>query len=175
MPRDGPGRLSWAGPRHDNDHIDIAHIQIMPTRAEIKSARPEYLPVRDPKEWHMHGVEGLLDRHFRLVREDTVGQLRDAVRFELQKLRMALGQESAAQDQKGARVTAYHDIFLEDFLFDNDGLRILVSFPQPTSAETEKECQDWWENSKRLRVDALVCLVVESRLVMPSPLFTPIG
>jgi hypothetical protein len=35
---------------------------------------------------HKNGVDGHLDCHFRLLREDTVGQLRDSARVELEAL-----------------------------------------------------------------------------------------
>lgn len=44
LAREQPGDLSQDGPRHDNDSKDIREIQIMPTLAEIQSARAEYLP-----------------------------------------------------------------------------------------------------------------------------------
>ncbi|KAL2870751.1 uncharacterized protein BJX67DRAFT_246486 [Aspergillus lucknowensis] len=68
------------GGRHDNDHTDFSSIQILPTVDEILSAEAEYLPERDPSRWQLSGLAGLLDRNFRLLREDSVGQLRDAVR-----------------------------------------------------------------------------------------------
>jgi hypothetical protein len=67
------------GGRHDNDHADICDIKIMPTFQEIESTSTEYLAVIDPTQWHIDGLDGLIDRNFRLLREDTVGQLRDAV------------------------------------------------------------------------------------------------
>ncbi|KAH7348984.1 hypothetical protein BKA65DRAFT_363572, partial [Rhexocercosporidium sp. MPI-PUGE-AT-0058] len=68
------------GARHDNDHTSIADIQILPTRQEIASPRQEYLPLIDSTQQHLSGLAGLLDRQFRLLREDTVRQLRDTVR-----------------------------------------------------------------------------------------------
>ncbi|KAH2935861.1 hypothetical protein KXW15_004338 [Aspergillus fumigatus] len=41
------------GGRHDNDHADIVNIAIMPTLDEIQSSRIEYLPVNDPRQWHV--------------------------------------------------------------------------------------------------------------------------
>jgi hypothetical protein len=77
---DQPGDLSHQGPRHNNDFEDIDDIQILPTIGEILGDRAEYLPRSDPSTWHLEGTAGLLDRQFRLVREDTVGLLRDAAR-----------------------------------------------------------------------------------------------
>lgn len=45
--RDLPGHLSAEGPRHDNDHADIANIQILPTYEEVMSLRREYLLTTD--------------------------------------------------------------------------------------------------------------------------------
>lgn len=46
--REQPGELSEDGARHDNDSADITDIAILPTTAEIKSDRLEYLPRDDP-------------------------------------------------------------------------------------------------------------------------------
>lgn len=83
LSQDLPGNLSNSGARHDNDHGSIADIQILPTPREIASPRQEYLPLIDSTQHHLSGLAGLLDRQFRLLREDTVGPLRDAVREEL--------------------------------------------------------------------------------------------
>lgn len=66
--QDLPGRLSDQGPRHDNDHDSIRDIKILPTAEEVLSTRQEYLPSSDPSESHLPGLEGLLDRQFRLLR-----------------------------------------------------------------------------------------------------------
>ncbi|GAB1204252.1 hypothetical protein APSETT445_002902 [Aspergillus pseudonomiae] len=82
---DPPGELSKFGPRHNNDHASISNINILPTLSEIlHSQRLDFLPTRDslytPDGHHEKGVRRLLDTHFRLLREDTSGVLRDAVR-----------------------------------------------------------------------------------------------
>ena len=84
--QDRPGRLQNGEPRHNNDFDDICKISIMPTFEEIVSSHPEYLPLEDTSTWHKQGLAGLLDRQFRLLREDTIGQLRDSVRLEMQAL-----------------------------------------------------------------------------------------
>ena len=78
LDQDGPGSLASEGLRHDNDHGNIANIKILPTAQEIASTRLEYLPVLDPTKYHLSGLPGLLDRQLRLLREDTIGQLRDS-------------------------------------------------------------------------------------------------
>lgn len=79
---DGPGELSRHGPRHDNDHADIKDIRLLPTWEELNSERPPYLPRVDPSTWHEKGLAGLIARSYRLLREETVGPIRNAVRKE---------------------------------------------------------------------------------------------
>lgn len=162
VPLDRPGHLSDDGPRHDNDHASIKDIKILPTTAEIAASRNEYLPSLDPSEWHCDGVEGLLDRNFRLLREDTVGQLRDAAKFELEKL---LNPVRKADDDKrfhGARTFVYRNVHFESAGFDFDhGLEFAISFDQPFNLQSRtcKESLQMWEDSKRLISHTLVCLV----------------
>lgn len=51
----------------------------MPTFEEILSPQSEYLPAKDPHQWYIGGASGVLNRDFRLLRENTVGQLRDTI------------------------------------------------------------------------------------------------
>ena len=156
---DGPGWLSKDGARHDNDHDDISQISILPTSDEIRAYRREYLPVNDPERLHLGGIEGLLDRHFRLLREDTVGQLRDAIRLEIDN----------KYDTKGARQVvrthSYQNVQCVTMEFDQwKGLRFLVSFDQPNALQklhnpTDPERRRWWESSKRLQAESLVCIL----------------
>lgn len=89
FPVDFPGELSQSGIRHDNDHAAITDIKILPTLSEIwYSQRPDFLPTRDalytPERHHEKGIRRLLDSHFRLLREDTSGVLRDSLRVILE-------------------------------------------------------------------------------------------
>ena len=80
------GNLSNNGARHVNDHASVVDVRILPTAQEITSTRQEHLPLMESTQHHLPGLAGLLDREFRLLREETVGQLRDAVREELTRL-----------------------------------------------------------------------------------------
>ncbi|PYH99758.1 P-loop containing nucleoside triphosphate hydrolase protein [Aspergillus ellipticus CBS 707.79] len=82
-PMDLPGELSDLGPRHDNDHAVISRIRILPTMSEILSnGRDEFLPPQNSlNSQHETGVCRLVDTHFRLLREDTSGLVRDAMRL----------------------------------------------------------------------------------------------
>ncbi|RAL10327.1 putative NF-X1 finger and helicase domain protein [Aspergillus homomorphus CBS 101889] len=146
------------GGRHDNDDADICNIKVMPTFQEILSPRSEYLPPKDPRQWHMFGLAGLLDRNFRLLREDTVGQLRDAIHAEMQPI-----DRRQRSRQKGeTRTHVYRQVVVQGVGFHRfDGLQFLVHFPQPTNVRgaAKQKLQEWWQLSKRLQPDALVCLV----------------
>ena len=155
-----PGNLSEHGPRHDNDHANIRDIKILPTAEEIHSSRQEYLPSNDPEESHLPGLEGLLDRQFRLLREDQIGPLRDAVRFEVDKFRTA---SPARTNDQAARTIGHPNATLCGWEVDRrKGLQIHVEFDQPANVkakEDPKQREKIWNESKQLQFDALVCLV----------------
>ncbi|KAK5169191.1 uncharacterized protein LTR77_006500 [Saxophila tyrrhenica] len=132
LARDRPGELSEEGRRHDNDHVHAQDISILPTLQEIQSSRNEYLPVANPSEWHFGGVPGLVDRHFRLLREDTVGQLRGAAKFELERLQNPHGVDAAQSKQQGARTYVYKDVYLASAAFDEyHGAQLAIRFARP--------------------------------------------
>ncbi len=87
----------------------------MPTAEEITWQRSEYLPGNDLLKLHFSGAQGLLDRHFRLLREDTVGQLRDAVRLQVERLQNPILSRApqVSRPRNGARVHVYENIRLE--------------------------------------------------------------
>ena len=140
----------------------------MPTPEEIASSRSEYLPVKETSQLHKAGLGGLVDRHFRLLREDTVGQLRDAVRQEFERLQhpeeVAQSAKKPSKDfRNDLQRNIYSNIALEEVLFDlHGGLRCQVSFDQPSFLKTKSDAQrrHWWE--RRLGKDALVCLLSRS-------------
>lgn len=162
VPVDQPGSLSIRGPRHDNDFENIADIQILPTIDEIMGDRAEYLPRSESSSWHLQGVAGLLDRQFRLVREDTVGQLRDAAKFELSRMQSS-GLRPVATKPSAARTHVYHNVRLVDAVFeDRRGLLCVLGFDQPRQLHhisNVKDRRHWWEDSKRLGAEALITLL----------------
>ena len=148
------------GGRHDNDFKDICDIQIMPTFGEILSSQSEYLPVKDPRQWHVGGISGLLDRNFRLLREDTVGQLRDAIFSLKSSSRNTAG--SKMQQQQQLRTHVYNHVRLLYLTFDRSaGPQFDIRINQPIDMKkmSKKKREDWWQRSKRLQPGALVCLV----------------
>ncbi|ELR09946.1 hypothetical protein GMDG_04422 [Pseudogymnoascus destructans 20631-21] len=163
LSQDLPGNLSNIGARHDNDHASIADILILPTAQEIASQRQEYLPLIDPARNHLLGLAGLLDRQFRLLREDTVGQLRDAVREEIMRLeRPNPNQPTAKHGQQAVRKLVYHNACFSHICVDRrKGLQVVVDFDQPIQIKNKsaKQREDWWKGSKLLEADSLVCFV----------------
>lgn len=159
LQRDLPGRLSADGPRHNNDQIDINKIKIMPTHDEIVSPRAEYLPTNNPSSWHVKGIRGRLDREFRLLREDTVGQLRDAVRDILELARDP--NRSKGRQSNTLRTYTYESpVTIDVNLHRIGGLEMAVCCRQlpVVSKLNAKKRRDWWAQSKRLQAGALVCL-----------------
>ncbi|THW27430.1 hypothetical protein D6D23_02831 [Aureobasidium pullulans] len=168
LQRSYPGKLANERPRHDNDFESIDDIQIMPTSEEIRSTHAEYLPLQDPSSWHKQGIPGLLDRHFRLLREDTVGQLRDSARVELEALQEARPSHADSSNSSLKKHT-YHNALVEFPKFDSlKGLEFVISFDQPFEllAKDKKKRQDWWDDSRRLEGDALVCLISSTQAVV---------
>lgn len=159
--RDLPGSLSAEGPRHDNDHANISKIKILPTTQEIMSPRAEYLPTNDPSQWHSPGIRGRLDREFRLLREDTVGQLRDAIRETIEHIRTPSNGKSR-HSRNSVRTYAYDSPQLVDIEFDGfNGLQLVVRCDQPSAVQklASKQRQDWWAQCKRLQAGGLVCIL----------------
>ena len=62
---------------HDNDPQDFREIQIVPTTAELACGEQPYLPPVDGSEFIENKEAALLDRHFRLLREDMLGPVRE--------------------------------------------------------------------------------------------------
>ncbi|KAI1462410.1 hypothetical protein F4805DRAFT_464617 [Annulohypoxylon moriforme] len=166
MRKDLPGQLSADGPRHDNDYDDFCKIRILPTYEEITSIRNEYLPTTDSTLFHRPGIHGRLDREFRLLREDTVGQLRDAVGAQLDAMRSP-HQKKDRGNKNNTRTYAYNQVSIENIVFDKlRGMELLVRFHQPISKKTAQQRRDWWEHSKRLQPSGLVCMVSEYQDVL---------
>ena len=160
---DLPGNLSNNGARHDNDYASISDIQILPTAQEIASSRQEYLPLIDSTQHHLSGLAGLLDRQFRLLREDTVGQLRDAVREEITRLEHPNRIVPTHKGQQTVRKLIYHNVRFSRMGVDRrKGLQVVAEFDQPpqiSNNKSAKERENWWNGSKLLQVDSLVCFV----------------
>lgn len=125
------------------------------------SLRGEYLPTTDSAQWHIKGIRDRLDREFRLVREDTVGQLQDAIRQGFDLLRTPNGGR-AGQSRNGLWTYTYYDSILVDATFDFfRGLEPVVRCIQPTQAQELdlKGRKGWLLQSRRLQAGAFVCAI----------------
>ena len=159
---DLPGELSANGPRHDNDHEDIDDIQILPTAEEINSTRLEYLPFINSMNGHLTGLPALLDRQFRLLREDAIGGLRDAVRRETERLSKGSLAAVHSKNSNTERTYVHEDLRLQRWEVDRrKGIQLVVDFEQPRhiAQKGEPARKDWWESSRRLQPTSLVCIV----------------
>jgi len=170
IPIDFPGYFSTAGPRHDNDHVRIEDIKILPTLSEILSQRNDFLPRKDPSAPHFfpNGTERLVDTHFRLLRYDYVAQLRDIVSgilriFGLPEPERKRAFLTASRDNPGCYL--YHNTVVECPIFDQRmGLRFRLgfSYPKEIYRMSGEKRQQWWEERKRLERGTLLCLIASS-------------
>ena len=71
----------WPGGRHSNDHVDFRQISIVPTVDELSSSQIPFLPRVDRVETFLAEDQQtqLLDRQFRLLREDMIRSVREAL------------------------------------------------------------------------------------------------
>ncbi|KAI9765227.1 MAG: hypothetical protein M1840_007719 [Geoglossum simile] len=157
--------LDLPGNRHDNDFLDIAKIAILPTFAEIKSDRPEFLPYKDKNMPHfLHGTDRLVDTHFRLLRHDVFGAMKDTIGGLLNSL-------GAQPDSGGAvklyvgnnqRCHIYEQAHIARLSYERRrGLEIQISFLQPWQIRKEPKSarMKWWKERKRLEEGSLLCLI----------------
>ncbi|EQB57809.1 hypothetical protein CGLO_02017 [Colletotrichum gloeosporioides Cg-14] len=161
LTQDFPGNLSRNGRRHDNDHADIKDIKLMPTHEEIMSSREEYLPTTNPYQHHLQGLRGFLDRQFRLLREDTLHDLREAIRTSIKT-------NSKVREVR-TRVVIHEQATPVGVCFEQwSGLEFIVRFDQPRAARVLEKADraDWWMHNKRLVDGALVCILDEAGSVL---------
>ncbi|KAI8303766.1 Helicase required for RNAi-mediated heterochromatin assembly 1 [Colletotrichum sp. SAR11_59] len=161
LSQDFPGNLSRNGKRHDNDHADIKDIKLMPTHKEIMSSREEYLPTTNPYQHHLQGLRGFLDRQFRLLREDTLHDLREAIRTSVETNSKVRGVRT--------KVVIYEQATPVDVSFEQwSGLEFIVRFDQPRAARAldKTDRAAWWMHNKRLVDSALVCVLDEAGSVL---------
>ncbi|KAJ9350269.1 hypothetical protein DTO280E4_8712 [Paecilomyces variotii] len=135
---DGPGTLSSAGARHDNDFASIKDIRILPTTDEVLCMRPPYMPHKNFNKPHFleRGPERLIDTLFRQLRHDNIERLKDCVYAAAQKLcAMEVPPQEydpCQETQAGNRYYMYWGAELEDLRFDDrKGLFLQFSYNCP--------------------------------------------
>ncbi|KAK8143852.1 hypothetical protein G3M48_006653 [Beauveria asiatica] len=160
-----PRVLHPPGGRHDNDNSDIAVIKIFPTRAEILSEAAEFLPSTDLEQPHFlsNKSQRHIDTLFRLLRQDTFGELKDVL---ASTLRLAEANRSHLDSPKlsfgNLRANRYSQAIISYMSFDSRrGLEADISFSQPRNLrdKTAAERQRWWEESRRLSEGVLVSFI----------------
>jgi len=134
---DGPGEKSAFGPRHDNDHVYIPDISILPTIDEcLSTTRLPWMPKRNVLANHFmeHGYSRHIDTHFRLLRHDSVEKIRDINYRAAQEafLRHASVSEAYLESYAGHRFFLYPNVRVEAVVPDEyDGLNLQLSYDCP--------------------------------------------
>ena len=153
------------GDHHDNDKADITKISIFPTRAEILSEAQEFLPSTDPDQPHFLSskLERHIDTHFRLLRHDVFGSLKDTLGSFMKTVMNDPNQLTNANLELGdTRTYTYSKTFVKYLMLDSrKGLQAQVSFPHPHRMRAESvmdRCRRW-EESKRLEEGVLLSFV----------------
>lgn len=159
----GPGKLSSHGVRHDNDHVDIRDIQILPTTDEILCRKLPYMPRKDDNTMHhlLPGQRRLMDINFRQLRYDSTEVIIDACYHACQSLVASISQPRApdyddrVQTPQGFQYHLYCDIGFESARFhENQGVHIRASFSCPEALRSRRII-----SSGRLETGMLVALI----------------
>ncbi|KAF9966742.1 hypothetical protein BGZ70_001435 [Mortierella alpina] len=179
---DPPGELSPKGRRHDNDHVEISEISVLPTLEEVICQRGAYLPSNDiPEAPHFlpHGWSRQIDIHFRLYREDMMDSLRKGITAFLSALhRTENGDEGILLKHKelkkrlddNVNLNVYGNVqFLGMNCKHKSGGSVKISFTQPSqlTGTSKSRRVEFWERSKRrLMQGSLICIA--SRTNQPT-------
>jgi zinc finger (C-x8-C-x5-C-x3-H type) protein len=160
-----PRNLSIPRDRHDNDKTDITKIKIFPSHEEILSEYADFLPSTDLDQPHFltDVVERHIDTHFRLLRYDTFGELKDALGRVIQTLE---NEPAALTDPRfnfgDFRAYNYPNAYISYVSFESRrGLEVKLSFNQPIILRKKlaSERIKFWTESKRLSEGILLSLV----------------
>ncbi|TVY81390.1 NFX1-type zinc finger-containing protein [Lachnellula suecica] len=161
-----PRAIELPGGRHDNDKLDIAEIQILPTADEIKSDIKEYLPSTNRDQPHplSDPVQRHIDTHFRLYRHDIFGALKD----DIGGFMLAVEKNPALLDNPRLSIGdirssyIFHNANITDIkLHRRRGLEASITFtqPPPLRNSTGADRRKWWEETRRLSIGILLCYV----------------
>ncbi|RHZ77870.1 hypothetical protein Glove_169g29 [Diversispora epigaea] len=174
---DPPGELSVHGPRHNNDFAEISKISIIPTKDEILCKREPYLPVVSGNDDLHHlpkGAARLLDRQFRLLREDMLNAFRTSInsfltligepnenRAWIENYKKS-GGRYRCEKSDGFDLNVYPNIHFTEVIADSrNGFFFRVAFtPPPTKmSRTFNGRKNYWKDVKKLGNGNLVCLL----------------
>jgi hypothetical protein len=177
---------------HDNDFEEISKISIIPTKEEILCNNPPNLPsLSDTRHSLQNGAARLLDRQFRLLREDMLNPIRGGISnflavlsrnyyFSLNKinnnkltneLKDTLNKGKFTYDKglnhDNGDIHVYADIKFASVGCDRrNGLYCTLKFtPRINNSTNARRGSGYWKNSKRLLPGNLVALL------LPNPNF----
>lgn len=150
---DYPGHLSPLGARHDNDFTVIHQIKPFPTAGEIMSERPDYLPYKAKSEPHfLTALDRLMDTQFRLIRNDYIGEVKEAINKAFNILSLAKkGREEDFYIELKPCGFFYREVSVVSAEFDIHGLQMRLSLG--------KLSPGWKAESKQLETGSLACLL----------------
>ncbi|KIV98310.1 uncharacterized protein PV09_09844 [Verruconis gallopava] len=163
---------SWVADRsstdqHDNNKRSISQIAIIPTKGEICSELPEYLP--SPLHFSQHplqGIEQIYDTQFRLYRHDIFAEVKHTIKDLL--LRCSTGDTRGSDDNsrtnnyQSARAWVYPCATVTQIRWTKRrGLEAQIKFQPPAVAQrkTTSQSRRWWNVTKRLEEGVLLCLI----------------
>ncbi|GBC00890.1 hypothetical protein RclHR1_00400004 [Rhizophagus clarus] len=169
--------------RHDNDFETISKISIIPTKNEILNG-PTYLPtLYDTNHSLPSEMARLLDRQFRLLREDMLNPIRGGISNFLtllsnyssssfnndnrlpNELKEVLNKGGKYTYNKGANdngdLQVYANIEFVNVDCDRrNGLFCTLKFIPTHNSSNAKKRKEYWKNSKRLKPGNLVALLL---------------
>lgn len=157
-----PIEIALPSAKHDNDHLDITHINILPTVGEISSSHPDFLPSTDFRQPHFHKdpIQRYLDTHFRLLRHDIFGPLKEVLSGLMFSFENGILPSQLPSGDMKAHI--YQDASIPHVSVDDKrGFEAHICFSPPPHLRQKSpaERRRWWENSKRLEQGALICFV----------------
>ncbi|KAI1006799.1 hypothetical protein K3495_g1423 [Podosphaera aphanis] len=150
---------------HNNDKLDINEMQILPTSEEIQSEHADFLPSTSFDEAHFlqDKAQRHIDTHFRLLRHDIFGQLKETLGGLIFAVRRnpALLKNPRLGLENNFRANIYPDTKLVRIIFQRRELEAQISVPNPPSLRNKSNEQKsrWWEESRRLEEGVLLCLL----------------
>lgn len=146
------------GGRHNNDKVDFRSIGIVPTCQEFQSDADPFLPA--PIQDEQTTEASLLDRHFRLLREDILASSKEEKDDPRKQQRDIFYGTRPVSVESGVAILKENG----DRVVGETDPCIMFKFEMPrwfrvNTMKTDKEKVDYWEKNRRiLPRDALVCL-----------------
>lgn len=138
----------------------------MPTYPEVVSeARPPLLaadPTSRDTLWNSPGASDRFDRLFRLLREQSIGQVRDGCQEVLEAVRGPLGFEAYMNQRSSSHFGVCDNAKIRHIgMHEEDGLEFIVALKQPGQVLhlPARKRRDWWAHCNRFRSGTLVCVL----------------